>query len=67
MGALDKKLRSEMQLEVVNILEQLGTPDEIYEQPATRFAAEFVGRGHTGYEDMDVILALRPEKLVISK
>ena len=75
MGALDKKLRSEMQLEVVNIIEQLGvtcvmvthdqeeamtmanriaimdrgrivqvgTPDEIYEQPASRFAAAFVG------------------------
>ncbi|WP_370520574.1 ABC transporter ATP-binding protein [Thioalkalivibrio sp. XN279] len=130
MGALDKKLRSEMQLEVVNIIEQLGvtcvmvthdqeeamtmahriaimdqgqivqvgTPDEIYEQPANRFAATFVGsvnlvegkieedapdhitiraaglpepiyigHGHTGYEDMDVIFALRPEKLVISK
>ena len=130
MGALDKKLRSEMQLEVVNIIEQLGvtcvmvthdqeeamtmahriaimeqggivqvgTPDEIYEQPATRFAAAFVGsvnliegkievdapdhitirasglpepirvgHGHTGYEGLDVIFALRPEKLVISK
>jgi putrescine transport system ATP-binding protein len=130
MGALDKKLRSEMQLEVVNIIEklgvtcvmvthdqeeamtmahriaimdrgrivQVGTPDEIYEQPATRFAAEFVGsvnliegkievdrpdhitiraaglpepimvgHGHTGYEDMDVIFALRPEKLVVTK
>jgi putrescine transport system ATP-binding protein len=130
MGALDKKLRSEMQLEVVNIIEQIGvtcvmvthdqeeamtmahriaimdegrivqvgTPDEIYEQPANRFAATFVGsvnlvegkieedapdhitirasglpepiyigHGHTGYEDMEVIFALRPEKLVISK
>jgi putrescine transport system ATP-binding protein len=130
MGALDKKLRSEMQLEVVNIIEQLGvtcvmvthdqeeamtmahriaimdrgkivqvgTPDEIYEQPVNRFAAAFVGtvnliegrieddepdhvtiraaglpepifvgHGHTGYEGMDVIFALRPEKLVITK
>ena len=130
MGALDKKLRSEMQLEVVNIIEQLGvtcvmvthdqeeamtmahriaimdegqivqvgTPDEIYEQPANRFAATFVGsvnlvegkieedapdhitirasglpepiyigHGHTGYEEMDVIFALRPEKVVVSK
>jgi putrescine transport system ATP-binding protein len=130
MGALDKKLRSEMQLEVVNIIEQLGvtcvmvthdqeeamtmahriaimdqgaivqvgTPDEIYEQPATRFAAAFVGsvnlvdgrieedepdhvtiraaglpepvyvgHGHTGYEGLEVIFALRPEKLVITK
>ena len=75
MGALDKKLRSQMQLELVNIIEtsgvtcvmvthdqeeamtmatrialmdqgwiqQVGTPDEIYEQPANRFAAEFIG------------------------
>jgi putrescine transport system ATP-binding protein len=75
MGALDKKLRSQMQLELVNIIEKLGVtcvmvthdqeeamtmatrialmdagrirqvgrPDEIYEQPTSRFAAEFVG------------------------
>jgi putrescine transport system ATP-binding protein len=75
MGALDKKLRSQMQLELVNIIERLGVtcvmvthdqeeamtmatrialmdagrirqvgrPDEIYEQPTSRFAAEFVG------------------------
>ena len=75
MGALDKKLRSRMQLEVVNIIEQLGvtcvmviydqeeamtmahriaimdtgwirqigTPEEIYEAPLNRFAAEFIG------------------------
>ena len=130
MGALDKKLRSEMQLEVVGIIErlgvtcvmvthdqeeamtmahriaimeggrivQVGTPDEIYEQPASRFAAAFVGsvnlvegqvdedepdhitirasglsepiwvgHGHTGYEGMDVVFAVRPEKLVVSK
>jgi len=27
-------------------VEQVGTPEEIYEQPATRFAAEFVGSGN---------------------
>ena len=75
MGALDKKLRSQMQIELVNIVErlgvtcvmvthdqeeamtmahriavmdagrirQLGTPDEIYEQPNCRFTAEFIG------------------------
>ena len=75
MGALDKKLRSRMQLELVNIIEgsgvtcvmvthdqeeamtmstrialmdqgwiqQVGKPDDIYEQPANRFAAEFIG------------------------
>ena len=75
MGALDKKLRSQMQIELVNIVErlgvtcvmvthdqeeamtmahriavmdsgkirQIGTPDEIYEQPNCRYTAEFIG------------------------
>ena len=75
MGALDKKLRSQMQLELANIIErlgvtcvmvthdqeeamtmahriavmdtgrilQVGTPDEIYEQPGNRFVAGFIG------------------------
>ncbi|WP_146909396.1 ABC transporter ATP-binding protein [Arenimonas daejeonensis] len=130
MGALDKKLRSQMQLELVNIVERLGvtcvmvthdqeeamtmahriavmdsgwirqvaTPDEIYEQPNCRFTAEFigsvnliegkikddekdfitiaspaldclayVGHGVTGFEGQDVALALRPEKIAVSK
>jgi putrescine transport system ATP-binding protein len=130
MGALDKKLRSQMQIELVNIVErlgvtcvmvthdqeeamtmahriaimdagwirQLGTPDEIYEQPSCRFTAEFigsvnliegkikddekdfitiaspaldclayVGHGVTGFEGQDVALAIRPEKISVSK
>jgi putrescine transport system ATP-binding protein len=75
MGALDKQLRNQMQLELVGIIEtsgvtcvmvthdqeeamtmatrialmehgrirQVGTPDEIYEQPTSRFAASFIG------------------------
>jgi putrescine transport system ATP-binding protein len=75
MGALDKKLRTEMQLEVVEILErvgvtcimvthdqeeamtmadrvaimsdgwivQVGSPVDVYESPANRMVAEFVG------------------------
>ena len=75
LAALDKKLRSETQFELVNIQEKLGTtfivvthdqeeamtlstrigvmdngklvqtaiPNEIYEQPVTRFVADFVG------------------------
>jgi spermidine/putrescine transport system ATP-binding protein len=75
LGALDQKLRKQMQVElkhlqkqlgvtfifvthdqeealtmsdriaVMNkgVLEQVGTPTEIYEQPATRFVAEFIG------------------------
>ena len=130
MGALDKKLRSQMQLELVNIIErlgvtcamvthdqeeamsmanriavmdagkirQVGTPDEIYEQPNSRFTAGFIGQinlfegkivddekdyitvrsgdldaplyiGHgvTGHEGMEVAVAVRPEKILISK
>jgi len=75
LGALDKKLREETQIELVNILHsvgvtcvmvthdqeeamtmasriavmsegrflQVGTPAEIYETPATRFVADFIG------------------------
>ena len=75
MGALDKKLRTEMQLEVVEIIEQvgvscilvthdqeeamtmadrvaimsdgwieqIGSPVDVYESPASRMVAEFVG------------------------
>lgn len=75
MGALDKKLRSQMQLELVDIIEkldvtcvmvthdqeeamtmahriaimeagairQVGPPDEVYEQPNSRYTAEFIG------------------------
>jgi putrescine transport system ATP-binding protein len=75
MGALDSKLRAQMQLELANIIErlgvtcvmvthdqeeamtmahriavmdagrilQVGTPDEIYEQPGNRFVAGFIG------------------------
>lgn len=130
MGALDRKLRGEMQLEVVDIIErlgvtcvmvthdqdeamtmasriavmergcirQIGEPGDIYEQPACRFTAEFigwvnifegqitedypdyvvitcealetpvyVGHGITGFEAMRVAVAIRPEKMSISK
>jgi putrescine transport system ATP-binding protein len=75
LGALDKKLREETQIELVNIIEsvgvtcvmvthdqeeamtmasriavmsegrflQVGTPAEIYETPASRFVADFIG------------------------
>ena len=75
LGALDKKLREQTQIELVNIIEQVGVtcvmvthdqeeamtmasriavmsegrflqvgpPNEIYETPATRFVADFIG------------------------
>ena len=97
MGALDKKLRSQMQLELVNIIEttgvtcvmvthdqeeamtmatrialmdqgwirQVGTPDEVYESPANRFAAEFIGsinliEGRIGEDEVDHVTVLSP-------
>jgi len=128
LGALDKKLREETQIELVNIIEQVGVtcvmvthdqeeamtmasriaimsegrflqvgaPHEIYETPATRFVADFignvnlmdgavevdepdhviintadckhfVGHGITGHEGMPVTVALRPEKIHLSR
>lgn len=98
MGALDKKLRSEMQLELVNIVErlgvtcfmvthdqeeamtmahriavmdagairQVGSPDEIYEQPANRFTAEFIGSinmllGKIGEDEKDHVTINTPQ------
>jgi putrescine transport system ATP-binding protein len=128
LGALDKKLREETQIELVNIIEQVGVtcvmvthdqeeamtmasriaimsegrflqvgaPSEIYETPATRFVADFignvnlmpgtvsvdevdhviidspdcrhyVGHGITGNTGMAVTVALRPEKISVSR
>jgi putrescine transport system ATP-binding protein len=128
LGALDKKLREQTQLELVNIIEsvgvtcvmvthdqeeamtmatrlavmsegrflQVGPPSEIYETPATRFVADFignvnlmdgtlevdepdhviitcadckhyVGHGITGSVGMPVTVALRPEKIHLSR
>ena len=128
LGALDKKLREETQIELVNIIEQVGVtcvmvthdqeeamtmasriaimsegrflqvgaPAEIYETPATRFVADFignvnlmpgtvevdevdhvvigspdckhyVGHGITGTHGMPVTVALRPEKIHVSR
>ncbi|CAK7022752.1 Spermidine/putrescine import ATP-binding protein PotA [Saezia sanguinis] len=127
LGALDKKLREATQIELVNIIEQVGvtcvmvthdqeeamtmasriavmsegsflqvgTPADIYETPTTRFVANFVGsvnmmpgtiledkadhvtiecadciqyvgHGVTGYEGMEVTVAIRPEKIDLS-
>ena len=128
LGALDKKLREQTQIELVNIIEQVGVtcvmvthdqeeamtmasriaimsegrflqvgaPADIYETPATRFVADFignvnllpgtldadevdhviigcadcrhyVGHGITGTLGMPVTVALRPEKIHITR
>ena len=90
LGALDLKLRQEMQIELKQIqqrvgitfiyvthdqeealamsdrlavfnagkIEQLGTPSDVYEHPATPFVANFVGTSNV----LDDGLAIRPEK-----
>jgi len=128
LGALDKKLREETQIELVRIIEevgvtcvmvthdqeeamtmasriavmseghilQVGAPCDVYETPATRFVADFignvnlmdgkvsvdesdhviidcadcrhyVGHGITGTAGMPVTVALRPEKIHLSR
>jgi len=128
LGALDKKLRETTQLELVNIIEevgvtcvlvthdqeeamtmasriavmsegsfmQVGEPDAVYEMPNSRHVADFignvnifegivdidepdhvtirspecihyVGHGISGHSGMAVGVALRPEKIMLSK
>jgi putrescine transport system ATP-binding protein len=86
LGALDKKLREETQIELVNIIEQVGVtcvmvthdqeeamtmasriavmsegrflqvgaPGDIYETPATRFVADFIGNVNLMDGSLDV-------------
>ena len=94
LGALDKKLREETQIELVNIIHsvgvtcvmvthdqeeamtmtsriavmsegrflQVGSPAEIYETPATRFVADFIGNVNL----MDgKVVAEEPDRVVI--
>jgi len=105
LGALDLKLRQQMQVELRSLqrtlgitfifvthdqgealsmsdrlavfnrgrVEQVGTPREIYEQPSTRFSAEFVGDSNiVERRDPDApsreqgVFSLRPEKVHLS-
>lgn len=105
LGALDLKLRQQMQVELRELqrslgitfifvthdqsealsmserlavfnrgrIEQVGTPREIYEQPSTRFAAEFVGDSNiVDRRDPSFpvsergLFSLRPEKVHLS-
>jgi putative spermidine/putrescine transport system ATP-binding protein len=102
LGALDLKLRQQMQIELKSIqervgltfiyvthdqeealtmsdrlavmsdgrIEQVGTPADVYEQPATRFVAGFVGVSNVLTGDMasritgeEGIFTVRPEKI----
>ncbi|KRB36908.1 ABC transporter ATP-binding protein [Microbacterium sp. Root180] len=104
LGALDLKLREQMQVELKQIqrdlgitfifvthdqeealtlsdrvavfhdgrIEQLGTPWELYEEPASRFVADFVGTSNLFDHDRSTSLigragehSIRPEKLTL--
>ncbi len=94
LGALDKKLRVEVQEQLKDIhnrvgttfvyvthdqeealsmsdrivimrdgaIEQVGTPKELYERPATKFAASFLGKSNF-IQQSGKTYALRPEKI----
>ena len=97
LGALDKKLRIDVQAQLKAIhqrvgttfiyvthdqeealsmsdrvvimqngrIEQLGTPQDLYQRPATRFAASFLGKSNF-LQRSDGLYALRPEKIDIA-
>ncbi|MFN2646538.1 MAG: ABC transporter ATP-binding protein [Burkholderiales bacterium] len=46
-------------------IDQVGTPSEIYERPATRFVAEFIGRMNF-LGDVGRMVAIRPERARLS-
>ncbi|WP_459477429.1 ABC transporter ATP-binding protein [Clostridium saccharoperbutylacetonicum] len=48
------------------IIEQIGTSEEIYDRPASKFTAEFIGNMNFINKD-DEIIAARPENIVLSK
>ena len=45
---------------------QTGTPHDLYERPATRFVADFIGLANILETEPGRWLALRPEKIVLS-
>ena len=98
LGALDLKVRKELQIELKRIqhevgitfvyvthdqeealamsdrvavmnggrIEQLGRPREIYDRPATRFVADFIGE--TNFIDRDgATVAVRPEQVQLAR
>ncbi|MET3287695.1 UNVERIFIED_CONTAM: spermidine/putrescine transport system ATP-binding protein [Brevibacillus sp. OAP136] len=97
LGALDQKLRKQMQVELKHLqqqlgitfifvthdqeealtmsnriavmnkgrIEQIGSPAEIYDRPATRFVADFIGESNMLLEH-GVTIAVRPEKTTLS-
>ena len=47
-------------------IEQIGTPEEVYDKPVSKFTAEFIGNMNFINKDQEIIAA-RPENTVLSK
>ena len=99
LGALDLKLRQDMQYELIRLknelgitfiyvthdqeeamalshrivvmnkgfIEQIGTPTEIYDHPATRFVASFIGEMNFLTKQDGSSVAVRPEDVTITR
>lgn len=48
------------------VIEQTGTPNEVYDHPASRFVASFIGEMNF-VNDGDKVLAVRPENVLLSE
>ncbi len=49
------------------VIEQIGTPEEIYDRPATQFVASFIGEMNFFKEHDGSAMAVRPEDIMITK
>lgn len=49
------------------VVEQIGTPTEIYDRPATEYVASFIGEMNFFHENDGSTIAVRPEDVVITK
>ena len=49
------------------VIEQIGTPEEIYDNPASRYVASFIGEMNFIEESDGKTLAVRPEDIILTK
>ena len=49
------------------VIEQVGTPKEIYDNPATKYVASFLGEMNFIEENGGKVLAVRPEDIILTK
>lgn len=49
------------------VIEQIGSPTEIYDRPATKFVASFIGEMNFLEHGLDNITAIRPEDVIVTR